>query len=337
MIFVTGGTGLIGSHLLYLLCKTETTRIKAIYRDESKIKNVKKVFEHYDSVAGSELFKKIDWAVCDILNLPELKEEMTGTEYVYHCAALVSFRKKDFRKLIQINRIGTANIVNLSLDLTIKKLCYVSSTAAIGKPINTVSRELTEDEKWNPDTKVSGYSMSKHLAEKEVWRGIEEGLSAVIVNPSVVFGAGDWNESSLTIFKNVNKGLAFYPPGGNAFVDARDVVSVMMNLMRSDSNAERYLCIGENASFKKMLSTIATELNKKPPSIKVGKFLMGIAWRLAWLVSLFSSKPASLTKASIKSSFETTHFSNEKVTKELYYTFKKLDEMIENAVKGKIN
>lgn len=337
MIFVTGGTGLIGSHLLYVLSKTETTRVKAIYRDESKIKNVKKVFEHYDSVAGSELFKKIDWVVCDILNLPELKEEMTGAEYVYHCAALVSFRKKDFRKLIQINRFGTANIVNLSLDLTIKKLCYVSSTAAIGKPINTGSRELTEDEKWNPDTKVSGYSMSKHLAEKEVWRGIEEGLSAVIVNPSVVFGAGDWNESSLTIFKNVNKGLAFYPPGGNAFVDARDVVSVMMNLMRSNSNAERYLCIGENASFKKMLSTIAFELNKKPPRLKVGKFLMGIAWRLAWLVSLFSSKPASLTKASVKSSFETTHFSNKKVTKELNYTFKKLDEMIENAVKGKIN
>lgn len=337
MIFVTGGTGLIGSHLLFDLSKNQNKSIKAIYRDASKINKVEKLFHYYDAENASNLFSKIEWAYCDVLDLPELQEEIQGATEVYHCAALVSFRKKDFRKLIQINRFGTANIVNLALDLNVEKLCHVSSTAAVGKPVNNTYRALTEEEKWNADVKVSGYSASKYLAEKEVWRGIEEGLNAVIVNPSVVFGAGDWNESSLSILKNVKKGLKFYPPGGNAFVDARDVVTVMIKLMNSDINAERYLCIGENASFKKMLSTIAIELNKKPPSIKVGKILMGIAWSLAWFGSLFSTKPASLTKASVKSSFETTNFSNEKVKKTLNYKFKNLEEMIKNAIKGKIN
>lgn len=337
MIFVTGGTGLIGSHLLYLICKSETDQIKAIYRDKSKINNTKKVFEYYDAENTNELFKKINWVECDILNLPELKEEMEGARQVYHCAALVSFRKKDFRQLIQINRVGTANVVNLSLHHNVEKLCYVSSTAAIGKPVNAANRILNENEKWNPDLKVSGYSMSKHLAEKEVWRGIEEGLSAVIVNPSVVFGAGDWNESSLTILKNVKKGLSFYPPGANAFVDARDVAHIMQKLTNSPIQAERFLCIGENVSFKTMLSTIASSLDKKPPHIKVGKLLMGIAWRLAWVGSLFSSKPASLTKSSVESSFETTRFDNQKVKKALNHTFHPLDEMIKNAVLGKIN
>ncbi|MGB0933267.1 MAG: NAD-dependent epimerase/dehydratase family protein [Lishizhenia sp.] len=336
MIFVTGGTGVIGSHLLYLLSKSETTPIKAIYRNELKIQNTKKIFTYYDEINGLELFNKIHWVACDILDLPQLKEEMTGAKHVYHCAALVSFQKKDFRQLIQTNRFGTANVVNLCLDLNIEKLCHVSSTAAIGKPINETKRELTEDEKWNPDVKVSGYSMSKHLAEKEVWRGIEEGLNAIIVNPSVVFGAGDWNESSLTIFRNVQKGLAFYPPGSNAFVDARDVVQIMYKLMQSSREGERYLCIGENATFKQMLSTIALTLNKKPPHIKIGKILMGFAWRLAWIGSLFSSKPAALTKSSVTSSFEHTVFSNQKIKTELAFSFKSLKEMVENAVNGKI-
>lgn len=337
MILVTGGTGLIGSHLLYELTQNSQEEIYSTFRNKAKIETVKKVFEFYNSENGANAFEKINWIECNVLDIVKLEEIIQKAEFVYHCAAIVSFRKKDFSSMMKINRQGTANVVNLCLDHNIKKLVHISSTAAIGKPPKQEVRPLTENEKWVNASTNSGYSVAKYSSENEVWRGVEEGLNAVIVNPSVVFGAGDWQESSLTVLKSVERGLKFYPPGANAFVDARDVSRIMIQLMNSKISAERFLLIGENATFKNMLSTIAEKLNKKKPSIKVGKILMGFAWRLASFWGWITNKPSAITKETARSAFGTTEFDASKIKKELNYTFYNLEEMIDNAVKGKIN
>lgn len=337
MILVTGGTGLIGSHLLYELTKEENGSITAIYRNENKISTVKKVFEFYNFKNADHQFNKITWIKCDVLDIVALEDEVKKATNVYHCAAIVSFRKKDFAKMMQINRQGTANIVNLCVDHNIEKLIHVSSTAAIGTPPKQEQRPVTEKEKWVNSSKNSGYSVSKYSSENEVWRGVEEGLNAAIVNPSVVFGAGDWNESSLTVLKSIEKGLKFYPPGANAFVDARDVAEIMVRLMNSEIHSERFLLIGENTTFKNMFSTIAEKLNKKTPSIKVSKILMGFAWRIASFWAWVTRKPSAITKETARSAFNTTEFDASKIKKELNYNFYTLDEMISNAVKGKVN
>ena len=331
MIFVTGGTGLLGSHLLYQLTNSDV-QIKAIYRDKEKIETVVKLFTFYDPINFNNRLKKINWVQCDILDILSLEEELVSCQTVYHCAALVSFYKKDFYQLMKINREGTANIVNACLKNNISKLCYVSSTAAIGREESIV----TEETKWKQSPTTSGYSISKYSAEKEVWRGVEEGLNAVIVNPCLLIGAGNWKESSMTIFKTVDDGLKFYTSGSNAFVDARDVAEIMEKLMNSDITNERFLCIGENSSFLNMLSIVAQKLNKKAPSIKVSKFLMKITWLISGIVSKMIGKKPVITKETANSAFSNTIYDASKVKNAVNFQFISLEDSISNAVKGRI-
>lgn len=332
MIFVTGGTGLLGSHLLVELTKNNSC-IRAIYRSEKKKNQLKQLFKFYLKESWEVNFDKIDWFKGDILDIPFLQEVMTGCTHVYHCAALVSFNRKDFNLCMKINREGTANIVNVCLEKNIEKLCYVSSTAAIGGEDHKI---VTEDYKWKLTPTTSGYSVSKYSAEKEVWRGIEEGLNAVMVNPCVILGAGNWNDSSLTIFKTMRKGVRFYPPGSNAQVDARDVTDIMIRLMNSDISNERYLCIGSNQSFKKLMSSIADELNVKKPTIPVRRFIVEVARRAAGFASFFTRSRPSITKETVNSLFGDLSYSSDKIEKELNFEFKSLETTINNAVKGQI-
>ena len=333
MIFVTGGTGLLGSHLLFELTKSDTP-VKAIFRNASKLEVVKRVFKFYDHQNGLERFNSIQWVNCDVLDVVTLAEEMEGSSHVYHCAAIVSFHRRDFNAIMKVNREGTANVVNCALDLGIEKLCYVSSTAAIGNGNNDPI--VTEETKWKQSPTTSGYSIAKYSAEKEVWRGIEEGLNAVIVNPCVIIGAGDWNESSMTMFRTIDKGLKFYTEGENAFVDARDIAEIMQKLMLSDIQNERFLCIGENAAFKTLFDKIALRLNKKQPTILVKPWLMGITWRLMALISLLPRIKSPITQETARSAFGKTVYSNEKIKKALDFKFRTLDQMVENAVEGRV-
>lgn len=311
------------------------SRITAIYNDSNKINRVKQIITYYLGEDASGLFEKITWKKCNILDIPNLEECMEGHEIVYHCAATVSFARRDFSKMIKVNRYGTANVVNICLNQSVKKLCYVSSTAAVGNKDIPEDELVDENGKWILTDETRGYAISKYSAEKEVWRGIEEGLDAVIVNPSVVIGAGEWTESSLVILDTVRKGLKFYAPGSNAFVDARDVAKIMVSLVDEGITNERFLCIGENAKFLKVLSLAAKSLGKKPPKYEVNPIIIGIAWRLAVFWSVITFTRPALTKSSAESAFKNIRFSADKVQKTLDYSFYNLEEMIDNAVKYK--
>lgn len=335
MIFVTGGTGLLGSHLLYNLSQQDVS-IRAIFRDQSKINQTFKIFQFYSPENADLLFSKIEWVNCDVLDVVTLEDFMRGCETVYHCAAIVSFARKDFFKMMKVNRRGTANIVNLGLDLGLKKLCFVSSTSAVCTDIDHPENPLLEKNKWVQTPETSGYAISKYSSEKEVWRGIEEGLDAVIVNPSMIIGPGNWDESSLKILRTISDGFKFYTAGSNAFVDARDVTSVMVHLMQSDIKNERYLVTGTNISFKSFFDKVAMQLGVKAPSILAGPFLSNVACHLAWFMSLFTGK-RTLTKDSVRSAQANTIYSSEKLLHALKdFQFRSIDETIENAVKGRI-
>jgi dihydroflavonol-4-reductase len=332
MVLVTGGTGLLGSHLLYKLT-SENVPVRALYRDAERKSLVKKVFKYYDPNNYQSRFDSIDWFEGDILDICSLEEALEKIIQVYHCAGMVSFRKKDFNKLMKVNREGTANVVNTCLDAGIEKLCHVSSTAAIGGKSNTQTNETTE---WSLSKNTSGYAISKYSAEKEVWRGIEEGLNAVIVNPSVIFGAGKWDESSLTIFQTVSKGLSFYSTGANGFVDARDVAETMFRLMNSEITNDRFLCVGNNVTFRELLTKIASGMQKKAPHISTSKWMAGIAWRLAWIVSILRGNQATLTKESTHAAYSTMFYQNDKIRNVLGYEFSSLEETIQNVIQGRI-
>ncbi len=325
MILVTGGTGLVGSHLLYfLLSKKE--KIRAIYRTEESLEKVKLVFESYNAPS---LFEKIEWEKADLLDYFQLKDAFEGIDYVYHSAAMVSFQPNDADKMMKINIEGTENMVNLSLEYKIKKFCYVSSVSALGEYQNNKCTD--ENAIWQNTKTTSHYSISKYYAENEVWRASQEGLSVVIVNPATILGFGNWNESSLTIIKRVYDGLPFYTPGSNGFVAVVDVVKAMIQLMNSEINNERYLLVSENRSFKTLFEKIATSLGKTKPKYEANYFLANILKYLDQLRAKITRSRAILSTSSIETAFKEKCFEASKIKQELDFEFEPLDITIENC------
>jgi len=336
MVLVTGSTGLLGSHVVCELL-AHNIPVRAMFRTENRKKRILQLLHYYLPEKAAELYAGIEWVEADILDLVSLEDAMTGCEKVIHCAALVSFHRRDFWELFEYNRGGTANVVNTALHLGLKQLVYVSSTAAVGSDSLQHDPIRRETNKWNPNEKVSGYSLSKYSAEKEVWRGTEEGLNAAIVNPSVMFGPGNWDESSLKIMRTLQSGLRFYTPGGNAFVDVRDVATVIRKLLEADVTAERYLVTGQNASFKELFDVICEQLKVKAPHLKAGSVLTGFTWRLAGIWARLTGKRPTITKESAGSAQRTTLYSSEKVLKQFPdLHFHTMEEMIANTIKGKL-
>jgi nucleoside-diphosphate-sugar epimerase len=331
MILLTGATGLLGMHVLFDLCQ-KGLHVRALYRSEDRKTSVKQLFAYYDPQNAARLFEAIEWYQGDIEDVLSIADAFKNIEQVIHCAAKVSFRNDDFRKLVQANRYGTANVVNLALKHKVQWFCHVSSTAAIGKNPGREQLNLSESSKWLQDVPVSGYAMSKHLSEKEVWRGIEEGLPAVLVNPSVIFGPGNWEETSLTIFRAVKRGLKFYAPGANAFVDVRDVSRRILFLMENQVVNERFLTVGENLTFKRMTTVIAERLGQKAPTIAVKSWQMGLAWRMAALFSFITRKPTALTKEAAETAFSYTSYSTKKMDALYTEHYITLEESVDNVV-----
>ena len=333
MILVTGGTGLVGSHLLFKLVQNEH-KVRAIYRTKEKIESVKHVFSYYTKEVD-QLFSKIEWIQANINDIPKLTEAFKGVTHVYHCAAFISFDPHYYHQLRQINIEGTANIVNLCISNKIEKLCYVSSTAATGKdPLN---KFITEESPWNKDEDHDVYAITKYGAEMEVWRGCQEGLSVVIVNPGVIIGPGYWRFGSGNFFKHIHKGLKYYTTGTTGYVAVIDVVNVMILLMKGTIKNERYIVIAENLSFQSFFTKIANALNVIPPKKEASSLLLQIAWRMDWLRSKFKGKHRRLVRHTVNTIQSRTKFDNSKVKRELNYEFVSIDSSISSTSQHFLN
>ena len=327
MVLVTGGTGLIGSHLLYRLVKNNE-RVKAIYRTEKKLKIVEKVFSYYTE-NHKVAFNKIEWVKADLLDIPSLSEAFKEVTHVFHCAAFVSFEPDKYYLLRQTNIEGTANIVNLCIANNVEKLCYVSSIAAVGE-VNK-DGEISEDSEWNREADNSVYAITKYGAEVEVWRGSQEGLDVVIVNPGVVLGAGIWRYGSGSIFNRVYKGNPYYTIGSIGLVDIEDVVNIMIKLIESDIKNERFVLVGENWTYKQFLQTISKNLEVVLPNKEAKKWQLQLSWRLDWLIHKIKGRRRRLTKQLVKTLITVKFYNNQKIKTSINYNFKPIEKSIEEV------
>jgi dihydroflavonol-4-reductase len=333
MILVTGGTGLVGTHLLLELAKKHN-KIRAIHRASSNLNAVLDTFALYVN-DPNPYYDKIEWVEADITDVESLFQAMEGVDYVYHTAAFVSFDPRDRHDMIRCNVEGTANLVNACLEGNVKKLCYVSSTAALGNAPS--GRQITEDMIWSFSKNRSAYSVSKYQSEMEIWRGMAEGLQAVIVNPSIIIGPGDWKRSSSYLFSAVWKGMKFYTEGVTGYVDIRDVVHAMITLMDGNYTSERYTVSSENLSYRQVLEMIASALDKPPPRIHATPFLISLAWRMSWLISKFNGKQRSITRDTVKSSKRKSLFSNEKIRQATGMDFIPVKQSVQDTARHFLN
>ncbi len=323
MILVTGGTGLLGSHLLLELVSSGK-KVRATRRKESNIAMVEKIFSYYTD-DPSTLLSSIEWFDADLLDVGAMENALEGVTEVYHCAALVSFYPKDHKSMMKVNVECTANLVNLCLERKIEKFCYVSSIATLGRADND---GLTDEESyWKTSRKNSVYAISKYGAEREVWRAMEEGLPAVIVNPAVILGPGFWDGNS-GLFRLVYKGLKYYTQGVNGYVAVRDVAKAMILVMEKNLFNNRFLLSADNLSYQVLFALMAKHLHKPAPSVNVPPFMSGIAWRIEYLRSLLMHTKAEISKEMAVTSTQQYTYSNDKIRKVAGFRFTPIEESI---------
>ncbi|HNP69045.1 MAG TPA: NAD-dependent epimerase/dehydratase family protein [Aequorivita sp.] len=331
MILVTGGTGLVGSHLLYFLLK-ENANVRAIHRKNSNIKAVKKVFALYTAEVDS-LFNKIEWVEANITDIPALTLAFENIIKVYHCAAFISFDPSKYKVLKKANVEGTANIVNLCLASNIEKLCYVSSVATLGS--NLKDQLISEETPWNPDAKNSVYAITKYGAEMEIWRGTQEGLDAVIVNPGLILGTSPDGGGSSIIISLGASGIPFYPSGAMGIVDVQDVVKTMILLMNSEVKNEQFILVGENLTYKDLLTRLAPMFDKKPPTKKLPKNIMFFLSGMDWLSNKLFNTKRRIVKATVRSMFTISLYDMFKIKNTLGFQFTPTEETLKRVVAEK--
>jgi dihydroflavonol-4-reductase len=328
MVLVTGATGLVGAHLaLHLIENGESVR--AIYRNLESIQKTAALFSLYKK---DPLFEKIDWIQADIIDVPSLQIAFENVEYVYHCAALISFDPKDEDLLRKTNIEGTANIVNFCIAKAVKKLCFVSTIASLGD-LKENEKIITEAAEWNPEKQHSDYAISKYGAEMEIWRGQQEGLKSVIINPGVIIGPGFWDQGSGLLFKKVAKGLSFYTKGVTGFIAVSDVVEVAVKLMKNGHSNDRFTLVAENLEFRDLLNSIADSLNVKRPSFHASPLLVNILYRIDWFISNILGRKRKLDRATAKASYAENWYSNEKIKTTLSQEFLDIHQYIKDISK----
>lgn len=327
MILVTGGTGLVGSHLLYHLTQKNES-IRAVYRSEESLQKVRQVFAYYTKDVDT-YFSKIDWQKADITDVPSMIPAFQDVTHVYHSAAFISFDPVDYREMRKVNIHGTAIMANLAIDADVKKFCYVSSIAAVGDdPKKPIADEQNE---WSGNEKNHGYSITKYGGEMEVWRASQEGVDVVIVNPGVILGGGFWNSGSGKIFSNAFNGFPYYTQGQTGFVGVQDVVKAMISLMGSSIKNERFILVSENKSFQDLLFLIADAFGKKRPNKRVKPWASELFWRWEWLISKLTGRRSRMSKQSAKSLHSKTSYSSEKIKKAIDFKFENIDAVVKRV------
>lgn len=324
MILVTGGTGLLGAHLLYKLT-SQQEKVRAIYRTKEKIEQVKKIFSYYTN-SSDVLCDEIEWVEADITDVPVLDTAFKDITIVYHCAANLSFNTKDYNTSREVNVIGTANVVNLCLSHNVKKLCHVSSIATLGEDVKTSINETTV---WNPENnKGNIYAITKYDAELEVWRGVQEGLNVVIVNPGVIIGSGFWTSGTGDLFRKVAKGFNYVTSGAVGVVDVNDVANTMIILVNSEVVNEQFIVVSENLTYHKLMTLISKSFGGNKQLKEVQRWQLLVLLQLDILLHFLKLKKRSLYKANINSAFKHLNYDTTKLISLLDFRYISIEESI---------
>jgi nucleoside-diphosphate-sugar epimerase len=324
MLVVTGANGFLGAHVVMSLL-LKGFKVTALRRSNSDMS------EYHDIARWrlkdqQDLLSNVSWMEADITDILQLDAAFEGAEYVFHCAAVVAFKGKN-TTMMKVNAEGTANVVNACLKTNVKKLIYASSTAALGRTDN--NKTITEDTQWADDDNNTEYAVSKHLAELEVWRGMEEGLDVFVVNPGIILGAGKWDKGSCRLFYNIKNGFKLYTQGVNGFVGVIDVAEAMTGMGMSEVKNKRFLMVAENMSYKQLFDLIANALKVKAPSIEIKpSYLFWMKWPVKIYTRL--NPKSTISFETLKTSLKKNYYDS-KAIKDAGFTFTPIQQVVKDT------
>ncbi len=326
MNFVTGATGLIGSHLVLRLAD-EGMPVSALFRNENGKSEVFNLFQFY----GKEnLFSQVQWVKGDVEDADDMFDLTEGMHTVFHCAAIVSYHRKEATRMLDVNINGTKNVVNACIENEVKHLIHVSSISALGDSKGEV---IDEETPRDFNDYHSNYSKGKYLSEQEVWRGIQEGLDATIVNPGVIFGPNNCTRSSGTMIARIEKGLPALPAGGSGIVSVLDVVEVMIRAAKQVPTNERYILCAENIRMSELFTKIADALHVKIGKTIAKKWQIKLVFYMEALVEIFTGKRATITREIIRNYDEVKQFDGSKATRAFGFEYRNTFSSVEDTIR----
>ncbi len=327
MLVVTGANGFLGAYVVCALLQ-KGFQVKALKRPGAAMSEFNDI-SGWELGSRSPLLEKLVWADADLTDIQSLDEAFEGAERVFHCAARISF-EGGYGEMLKVNAEGTANVVNACLKAKVGKLVYASSTAALGRTDGNAV--ITEETQWSDDDNNTWYAKTKHLAELEVWRGMEEGLQAVIVNPGIILGAGKWDKGSCRLFGNIHKGFRFYTRGVNGFVGVKDVAAAMLMLSESRISGQRYLLVSENRTYEDIFRMMAGCMGKKAPQFEIRRSY--VRW-LKWPLRLYRlvNPRSTVTEETMRTSVKEHRYDSDKIQNETGFRFTPVEKVISEACK----
>jgi len=329
-VFITGATGLIGSHVA-----------RRYLNDGYQVSALKRPIAGYGLLA--DIADRIRWYEGDVLDIPSLEAAIQPGTDVIHAAALVSFLGRDTRRMEQVNVEGTANVVNVCLKIGVRKFGYVSAVKALGRPSHRQASDpesrfepilIDEDQKWEESPRNSPYAKTKYWAELEVWRGVAEGLTTVIINPATTLGVGNWENSSLQIVRYIAKEKKFYPGGLVNLVDVLDVAEVMVRLMESDIAGRRFILCGGTIPYQSLFNQLAKAMHKRAPEVRAARWVTGLIWPLEAVRAWFLRTKPLITKETARDSNLLYICDGRRIKKALGFHYRPLEQTIQRVGEG---
>lgn len=322
-VLITGATGFVGDHLIrFLITQEPEWEIIALFNHRSPI------YHH----------PNISWQKVDLFDIFAVETIVKEIDYVFHCAALVSFDLKQGAKLIAQNIAITKNLVNACLEHDIKKFIHISSVAALGRNLDQKGVLITEENQWIPGKQNSNYAKSKYQSELEVWRGMEEGLKAIIISPSLILGENHWEHSSGKLIPIIYNEFPWFTKGINAWVDIKDVVNIAHLLCLSDISNERYIVCEGNYSFKEIFTEFAIAMDRKPPYKLARPWMTEILWRLKTFQARVTRTEPTITKETARTATSEYLYSNQKLLTDLQnFSYTPMKQTIQRISKQYLN
>jgi len=329
MILVTGGTGFLGSHVLAKLAQ-ENIPVRALKRETSSLYQTKRVFEYYNI---SHLFQQIEWINGDLLNYSSLLEATENVTHIFHAGAIVSFQKKDKKSVVSDNIKGTANLVNAALTNKVKRFCHVSSVAALG--VTEDESLIDETTQWKSKKSNSAYSIGKYYSELHAWRGFAEGMTGIVVCPSIVIGQEDRFTGISPLIYMVKKGLKYYPIGSNGFVDVRDVADIIVKLtLHTEITNEKFIVNAENLSYRNLLSVISKVVIKPQPTKEASLFKLKMMYFIENILRTLKIKNSKMSLELIQLISRNYSYSNQKIRSAISFNFRSVEESVKDSMKS---
>jgi dihydroflavonol-4-reductase len=313
MIAITGANGLLGSYIVRKLLE-EQKEFVALKRHNSDISLL------------ADVNSKIKWIDADVTDPVALEDAFENVTHVIHTAAIVSFNPRMAKKIFDVNVNGTRNVVNACLSQGVKKLIHISSVAALGRLKGQT--EIDENHKWVDNPLNTTYAEAKYLAELEVYRGHEEGLETVLLNPSVILAAADWTKSSAKLFKYVWDQKKFYADKDLNFVDARDVAKIVFKFLEASASGERFILNAGSLSLHDFFTKVALRFNRKPPTVKVNRWLLNFIASIEAVRSRVTRTEPLITRETARLAGSYFVYNNKKIRKQLNFEFQSIDETI---------